>query len=96
MDVKEAVTQAKGYAADFLSDESISEFQLEEVVYDHQEGIWSITIGYYVNDTKPVSGLVAQMETLHGGKRVERKYKVFEIMDKSGAFVAMKIRKGNE
>ena len=92
MTVKEAVQRTKAHANDFFGEESVSHFQLEEVTYDDSSDVWEITLGYYVNDPRPMSGFAEVMEQLHGDKRYERKYKIFRIRDSDGAFLSMKIR----
>jgi hypothetical protein len=43
VDVKEAVKQAKSYAADIFADEGVTSFDLEEVEQDDATGDWRIT-----------------------------------------------------
>lgn len=94
MNVKEVVASAKKHAQELLEGEALSGFQLEEVAYNDTSGVWDITLGYYVRDSKPMSGLAATVASLQGGASVERKYKIFRIRDEDGKFLSMKIREG--
>jgi len=46
MQVKEAISLAKQYVQDVLTDEKIDNIGLEEVEFDKKSGIWLITIGF--------------------------------------------------
>jgi predicted sulfurtransferase len=93
MTVKEAVTKAKELAKEFFSEESVSAYQLEEVVFDDMRNMWEITIGYYVKDLRPASGGLSEaLMQMHGDKKFERKYKIFRISNADGSFIAMRIR----
>src|SRR6266568_6708452 len=92
MTVIDAIQKAKDYAKDFFGEESVGSVQLEEVRFDDSREVWEITLGYYVKDTRPFSGLAETMAHLQGEKRFERKYKIFRIRDSDGVFLSMKIR----
>ena len=46
MDVRDAVESAKMYVAETFEDEPIHNIGLEEIEFDHAQGIWSVTIGF--------------------------------------------------
>jgi hypothetical protein len=46
MEVKEAVALAKQYVYDVFSGETISNIGLEELEFDDDKDIWSITLGF--------------------------------------------------
>lgn len=46
MDVKEAVSVAKSYLADVLSEEDVTNVGLEEIEFDDSDSTWKITLGF--------------------------------------------------
>lgn len=89
MDVKEAVAVAKGYLADVLSEENVTNVGLEEIEFDDSESTWKITLGF----SRPWDYQRA------GAWRVEpkppaRSYKVFRVDDGTGDITSVKDRFG--
>ena len=48
MDVKEATSMARIYVTEVFADEEISQLGLEEVMYDHKQDRWRITMGFLI------------------------------------------------
>jgi hypothetical protein len=46
MDVKEAVTTAKVYAAKLFGDDGAVDFALEEVDFDRTKAVWYVTVSF--------------------------------------------------
>ena len=85
MDVKEAVVAAKGYLADLLSEEHVTNVGLEEIEFDRSGSAWHITLGF----SRPWDYQRA------GAWRAEprppsRSYKVLRVDDASGDVISVK------
>ena len=83
MDVKEAVSAAKSYLADLLSEEDVTNVGLEEI--ERSGSVWHITLGF----SRPWDYQRA------GAWRAEprpplRSYKVFRVDDASGEVISVK------
>jgi len=89
MDVKDAVQVAKDYARQLFADEGVINLGLEEVEFDEQAGIWSVTVGFSRPWDKPSGALatLAQRLSIPG-----RSYKVVRILDASGNVISVKNR----
>lgn len=87
MDVKEAVSKAKGHIALLFADENISNVGLEEVEHDQSFDEWKITIGFSRPWDEPRNAFTAL-----AGAGPRRAYKVVRIASKSGAVVSVKNR----
>lgn len=98
MNVKEAVTTAKEFAATLFADEGLSNMGLEEVEYDETNSMWSITLGFnraWNKSDYPKSALNSIME-IQGGSPT-RLYKVVRIREsgekrEDGAVISVKNR----
>lgn len=93
MDAKEAVSVAKGYAAELFADDEITGLGLEEVDYDFDEDEWKITVGFFqpwnLEDDAPVrkSFLAAEPDYIS-----RRSYKVVRIKDHDGQVLSVRDR----
>ena len=87
MDVKEAVTVAKGYVVDLYLGEEIANVGLEEVEFDRVSNEWCVTIGFIRpwNRTLPNALALASRASA-------RSYKVLRIDDDSGEVKSLKDR----
>ena len=93
MDVKEAVRKAKHYVSDVFADEAPGDLTLEEVVFDDEENVWRITVGFFRPVLKTAAQRAAEalgladtatqraLETLEG---LARSYKIVTISDDTG------------
>lgn len=84
MDVKEAVSTAKGYVAELFAEEGMTDLGLEEVVFEEVSGDWKVTVGFS-RSWKQLSGLSA---ALAPGVR-NRSYKVIRIRDQDGHVISL-------
>lgn len=89
IEVKEAVSAASKAVNDFYSGQELKGVLLEEVDFDEGLSCWLITLGFSVPEPTTAPNTIA--EAL-GGKRLERKYKTFEVDAESGEVRSMKIR----
>lgn len=87
MDVKEAITLARQYVSDVFSDEQLRDFGLEELEFDDDKDIWSITLGF----SRPwqVSSTQNALTALMSPKR---DYKVVRISGKTKKVLSIKNR----
>jgi len=87
MDVKEAIRLAKSHLQEIFAEERIQNLGLEEVEYDDNNKIWSITLGFSRPwDTGPDSIATA----LHFNRR--RDYKIVRICDPEKKVISIKNR----
>lgn len=87
MEVKEAVALAKQYVYDVFSSETISNIGLEELEFDDDKDIWSITLGF----SRPWQTQGIQ-NALVGLTSPKRDYKVIRISDKNKKVLSVKNR----
>jgi hypothetical protein len=85
MNVKEAVAAAKAYVADLFSNEPIQHIGLEEVEFDADHRIWSITIGF-TRAWLPAFPPALTYSTKN------RDYKIVRISDANGQVLSIKNR----
>ncbi|RAU21553.1 hypothetical protein CU669_12735 [Paramagnetospirillum kuznetsovii] len=90
MDVKQAVSTAKSYVAEIFSGEGITAPTLEEIEFDESHNAWSVTVGFFRHDDKPVSAFEAMERTLRLPSRKD--YKVVSISDQTGEPLSIKNR----
>lgn len=88
MDVKEAVSIAKGYVADLFADEAITHVGLEEVVFDELSGDWKVTIGFAPHWNQFNAVLTSALGSGHPDGR-NRSYKVVRIRDRDGHVISL-------
>lgn len=89
MDVKEAVKMAMEQFMDIFQSEPIENVALEEVVFNSEDNVWEVTIGFSRPwDYPKNNSLVANLRT----ERPIRSYKVITIDDESGIVKSIKIR----
>lgn len=91
IDVKQAVKKAFSTVEELMPEDQLHNLALEEVVFDDKRKQWCITLGYdsprVIKKTSPPDLLFGTMT-----EETERKYKIFRISARTGAFVSMKIR----
>lgn len=91
MNAKEAVSKAKDHIQQFFEDEKIINVGLEELEFNADQGVWSITIGFSRPwDAEGFTVPLAAAAAL-GGVAGRRAYKIV-TMDESGALVSIKNR----
>ena len=86
MDVKEAIRLAKSHLQEIFTDERIQNLGLEEVEYDDNNKVWSITLGFsrpWDTDSRSLAGL---------GIFPKRDYKVVRIFDPEKKVISIKNR----
>ena len=83
IDVKEAARNAAEYFADWYADQRYFDILLEEVEYDDDGDLWSITLGYSIPN--PASVLGVKLPDY-------RRYKMFKVDAETGKVIFMKIR----
>ena len=91
MDVKEAVATAKKHVAEVFEGEDLADVGLEEVVFDDEEDVWKVTVGF----NRPwdrLKGLADVMSAASAGEIPEwkrRSFKVVRIEDRTGRVVSL-------
>lgn len=88
MNVKDAVSAAKTYLTDLLSDEALTNVGLEEVELDEERGDWVVTVGFSRPWDEP-RNIVAALATSNIPRR---SYKVVRISDGDGKVRSVKNR----
>jgi len=91
MDVRGAVTLAKGYVAEIFSDEGLINLGLEEIERDEIQGAWKVTVGF----SRPWNTVKNAMTMISGDTAARRTYRVVLIND-SGKIVSIKRRENAE
>lgn len=89
MDVKEAVSRAKGYVADVFEAESPRNIGLEEIRFDDAGNIWLITVGF----SRPWDISKPMVTALGRDLDLKRTYKVVHLKDEDGRVVSVTDRK---
>ena len=91
MEVKQVVSTAKGYVADLLHDEGVSNIGLEEVNFDDQANIWLITVGYTRREESKMSnGPYQQLaEKVSGIPQSKRIYRIVKVKEPDGKVIGM-------
>ena len=85
MDVRDAVKSAKKYVAEMFEDEPIHNIGLEEIEFDHTQGIWSVTIGF-ARDWRESESVIRALASPC------RTYKVVRISDADGTVQSIRHR----
>lgn len=85
IDIKQAITAAKEFAAHAYEQQS-SDFQLEEIQRSEDRKFWLVTVGF-LRELPPVNKLAAAL----GGNSI-RVYKVIKINALTGEALAMQMR----
>lgn len=88
MDVKEAVSLAKQHIGYLFSEERITNLGLEEVEYDDQTDIWSVTLGF----SRPWDAPRNILSALGQEIQPPRTYKIVRIGDKDQRVLSVKNR----
>jgi hypothetical protein len=90
MDVKNAVSVAKVWLEQTLSDEGPFNIGLDEVEFDEMSKSWKITLGF----SRPWNSIQPNALTSITGMTgaPKRSYRVIEVDDSSGEVVSMKRR----
>ena len=91
MEVKQVVFTAKGYVADLLQDEGVSNIGLEEVSFDDQADLWLITVGYTRReDNKMSNGPYKELsEKVSGIPQSKRIYRIIKVKEADGKVIGM-------
>ena len=87
MDVKIAVALAKSEIDTLFNTEGIKNVGLEEVVYDEDQGVWRVTIGFSRPWDEP-RGALAALAAQNAYWR--RAFKVVTISDAQGKVLSIK------
>jgi hypothetical protein len=87
MQVKEAIALARQYVTDVFSGETITNIGLEELEFDDDKNIWSITLGF----SRPWQAQNVQ-NTLAALVNPRRDYKVIRISDRTKKVLSVKNR----
>jgi hypothetical protein len=87
MEVKEAIALARQYVKDVFSDEQLNDIGLEELEFDDDKDIWSITLGF----SRPWQASATQ-NALAALVSPRRDYKVVRISDKTKKVLSVKNR----
>lgn len=85
MDIREAVKSAKKYVAEMFEDESIHNVGLEEIEFDHAQGVWSFTIGF-AREWRETGSVMRVLASSN------RTYKVVRIGDADGTVQSIRHR----
>ena len=88
MEVKTAISKAKGWLLDTLEDEAISNVGLEEIEFDDREHAWKITLGF----SRPWNTVRNALTALSGEPAIRRAYRVITIDDATGTIKSMRKR----
>ncbi len=84
MDVKTNINIAKSYISDIFEPEGAFNIGLEEVIYDSEKDVWSVTVGFSRPwDRQNLSSIIPQRE--------KRTYKIVDI-NNHGQIVGMRNR----
>jgi hypothetical protein len=88
MDLKEAISTAKTYAAELYQSEGGTNFGLEEV---RKSGdVWEVTIGF----SRPWDAVLSGVGIITGTPQYKREYKVLRVRDDTGQVIEMINRDG--
>jgi hypothetical protein len=87
MDVKEAIRLAKTHLQEIFAEERIQNLGLEEVEYDENDKVWSITLGF----SRPWDTDPATIATAFRFNR-KRDYKVVRIFDPEKKIISINNR----
>lgn len=88
MEVKNVVRLAKAYLVDLIADENPTNIGLEEVEFDDNQRIWSVTLGF----SRPWNSVRSAFTAISGEPAAKRAYRVIEISDNDGTVLSMKRR----
>jgi hypothetical protein len=86
MDVKEAIRLSKSHLQEIFAEEHIQNLGLEEVEYDENDKVWSITLGF----SRPWDANSRSIAAL--GIFPKRDYKVVRIFDPEKKIISIKNR----
>ena len=85
MKIREAVRCAKARVADLFEDEGITAIALEEIECQPDEGVWTLTIGFFRPWHKGAEEL-----TILGEPRLSRCFKVVRLADATGEVLSVR------
>jgi hypothetical protein len=88
MELKEIVKIAIDYIAEIFSDEKPSNIGLEEITYNEQDDVWSVTVGF----SRPWDFHSTILSETLQQKQAARVYKIVKISNKNGKVNAITIR----
>ncbi|HEY8579242.1 MAG TPA: hypothetical protein VIL72_05100 [Beijerinckiaceae bacterium] len=86
MDVKEAVAVAKSWLTDVMADEQIMNLGLEEVEFDENRDVWTITLGF----SRPWNTTRNALTAIAGEPAARRALRSLVVDNASGQVKAMK------
>lgn len=86
MEAREAISKAKAFAAEMLSDEGASQIRLEEIEFDRDHDAWLITIGVM----RPSAN--SRLASLTFDPPMKRSYKIVKVPNDGSSIPSMKIR----
>ncbi|MCH8838524.1 MAG: hypothetical protein IIA60_12125 [Candidatus Marinimicrobia bacterium] len=86
--IKQAVDAAIKALSEFFPGQPFIGLELEEVIPAEDSSYWLITLGYYVKDQNPPTGLAL----MAGSRKYERKYKVLKVDTATLNVISMTIR----
>jgi hypothetical protein len=87
VEIKEAISKAKEFVANVMSDEEVSQIRLEEAEFDDREDAWLITLGVMrpsVSKTSLIPNLIVE-------RALKRSYKIVKVPNHGGK-LSLKIR----
>ena len=84
MEVKEAISTAKGHVATLFADEEITEVGLEEVQFNEESDEWWVTIGFKRPWNRPIMDVNVLTQ-----RALFRAYKQVRINDSDGRIVSL-------
>ncbi len=96
MEARDAAAVAKGHVRDLFSDETITDVLLEEIRFDEQAAVWTVTIGFtrkgastdwdnWHSQRDPIAEALAPPR--------HRVYKVISLADADGAMLEVTDRR---
>jgi hypothetical protein len=88
MDAKDAVRKSIEYVSDVFESEHPDNLGLEEVVFNGQQNVWEVTVGFSRPWDYPKGGLVTGLQP----QAPRRQYKIVQIDNISGDVISIKIR----
>lgn len=85
MKVTEAIGLAKGWVAEIMKDEGLTNLGLEEVIFDEESRTWRITLGF----SRPWNTVRNALTALGGEPAPRRAFRVVTIRDADGWILSM-------
>lgn len=86
MDAKQVIEIAKAHVSEIFSSDGARNIGLEELYFDDNSHIWSVTVGF----TRPWDGPQGVNRFLREGDNVARTFKTVEIDDNDGKILGVR------